>query len=494
VTEYVAPAYAVDLDALELSDVEALALAYDHATWRRPGQIIPTDVWRSIGFICGRGWGKSWAIASWINDEVEAGRIRWPALMAPNEDRVDEVAIAFLIATAPPWFKPRRIGKTIEWPNGVRAETFTPEAPGRSRSGNFDFAWLIEIVDWNANTRAEAFENITTATRRGLERFVWDTTSKGLNEVLEALEAAHAAEPSRHRIVRGTTLDSHVLSWSYMADEVRKYAPSPQRLSEELLGLVFRGAAGALWSIDLIGKHRRPARPARPRRTLVCVDPAVSVSGIADDTGIVTADEGEDDHVYVHTDDTGRHAPDAWAQIVVDWCSPETIPPEAPRRAAVVAKVAGKPACGVLIERNRGGDLAAHAVVSEARARGLDVQFLDRKEPFPKRRVGVIYIREVTAASSKDARAFGPATEYVHGHVHVVGQLPGLEGEMCTYVPGRGKSPNRYDAHNLAVTELAGLEHDHPEARAKRDVAAAVEANRQINARLRRAVIGKRLL
>jgi len=438
-----------------LTEIETFVIAHAHDLWARPPQTFPPGDWRSLGFLCGRGWGKSHAIATEINARVERGEIRAPALMAPTSARTEAVQVAFLVDTSPPWFRAERSRGSVEWPNGVRAEVFTPEAPGRPRSGNFDFAWLCEIVDWAPSTRLEAFENLRTATRVGAARFVWDTTSKGKNEIILALEAAHAADPRAHRIVRGTTFDNPLLGRKYLRDVCRTY--TGRRYREELLGEVFAESAGALWSQDSIDEHRRGLAPAAPALVLVAVDPALSAAPSADETGIVIGARGADGHAYILADESGRYTPESWARIVVDRCVLD--------------------AAGVVIERNHLGDNASAPIRSEARTRGIRVEILPRDaKTFPTRRPGVIFIREVVAASSKGTRASGPATEAAAGRVHVVGQLDALELELTTFVPGAKKSPNRFDAHAYLVTELAGLEHDSPRAKSSTADAAALGA------------------
>lgn len=461
-----------------LSDVERRVLAHVLELWARPEQLFPEGDWRSLGYICGRGWGKTEAIGRGINLGVESGRIRAPALGGPTVDRVNDVQIKTLIDTAPFWFKPERWHDTIRWPNGVVAETHYATEPNRPRSSNFDFTWLCEIVGWQESTRADFFECITTATRVGRAQFVWDTTSKGINEVILTLLAMHRRDPAANLLQRGTTFDNPILSVKYLRDEVAKY--TGQSLDEELGGKVKTSAAGALWDKTVLDLTRAQARPMRPRITLVAVDPAQSTSLDADETGIIVGDAADQTggrHSYVHTDETGRHSVPSWSKIAVDWCERE--------------------AAGVVIERSKIGDAAAHAIVSEARTRDMAVVYLNRdasKEPFPLRRPGTIFIREVLTPTSKGARAEGPAAEYAAGRGHLVGDaMKKLEHQLCNYVPGRtSKSPNNYDAHAHLVTELAGLAHELPGARS-RDVTATATAMAELQRRLLVAAAGRRI-
>lgn len=473
---YVCPAHAVaHLDpgfVDSLSEIERFVLPYVYELWTRPDLIFPDWEWRSLTLIGGRGLGKTTSVGAFMNREIEAGRIKSPALIAPTLDRVDEVQRKMLIETAPPWFKPEKVDDDLVWPNGVIAEAHTPEGrgAGRTRGSTFDFSWLTEVLDWSPNTRHDAFRNITTATRAGRAQYVIDTTSKGTNEIIATQLDLNAGDPRMHVLLRGSTFDNPLLSPKYLRDECAKY--EGQRFGEEILGLVYGGTAGALFSQDVIRLHRRPAAPERPALVLVAVDPALSARKDADETGIVKGARGRDGHTYILSDDSGHHEPEAWAKIVVDHCALD--------------------AAGIVLERNHAGDLALAAIRAEAKGRGFRVERLEHAERVTHRVPGVIFVVEVTAASSKSARAVGPSTEMARGRVHLVREHPELEGELVSFVPAPGvKSPNRYDAFVYVVTELAELERDTPGARAKHDARAAQDAHERLRESLLEAARGR---
>jgi phage terminase large subunit-like protein len=427
----------------DLPEGEALIYAFDAlGLWLRPEQRVPGGEWRSCGWVCGRGWGKTYGIAHWINDAVERGEIGTHdgiALVAPNEDRVRDVQVRALVAASPPWFRAEPYHGGVRWPNGAEAQGFTPYEPGRTRGSNFDFAWLTELVDWQSTTRAEAFTAVTTATRAGPNpRFVWDTTSKGKNGLILARLAEHEADPVRHRLIRGTMFDNPFLPAKYLRDECRKYGVGTRRYDEEVLGQVFTESAGALWQQEWIDDNRREFPPRDPALRLVGCDPAISTRSDADETGIVSACRDRVGEVHVLSDSTGRHSPERTVAILVDECLT-------------------RGAAGIVIERNRGGDWLVAAIRVEAEARGARVELLIGDRPFPSRTPGRIYIREVHTASSKETRAAGPAALYRLGKVHHVGTLDALETEMTTWEPGEGASPNRLDALSYVVAELAGI-------------------------------------
>src|SRR5690606_5098657 len=113
----------------ELSDIEWAALAHEYDYALRPDQMPPDTDWRWCGLIAGRGFGKSFALARWINNAVERGEHRSIALLAQNEDKTLDLQVKELIAQAPPWFKPELFAGKLVWPNGAVADILTPIAP-----------------------------------------------------------------------------------------------------------------------------------------------------------------------------------------------------------------------------------------------------------------------------------------------------------------------------------------------------------------------------
>jgi phage terminase large subunit-like protein len=447
--------------------------------WLRPEQRVPAHRWRTCGFTGGRGFGKTIGVARWINARVMAGLESHVALIAPTEDRVDEVQFAALIAYANPGQAPERYRGGLRWPNGVEAIMFTPEAPGRSRSENLSLSWATELVDWKPSTREEAFNNLYTATRVGEARFIWDSTAKGRNEVRAKLEAWNEDDPEQHVIMPGTMFDNPLLSTPYLRSQWLSY--TGVRREEELMGRSFRESAGALWKQAWFDTTRVTEAPAF-EWFAVCVDPATSTDESADETGIVAGGRAKDDHAYATVDASGKWRPEEWGD-----------------RAIALADPRQGPAYGRIgIERKKIGDHAASTIKSRAENRGLRVRVIGKDEPWPAWDPSCIFIREYSPQEGKGARAEGPAVETEAGRVHLVD--PGypdapafadLEKECTTFVPGQTRqSPNRLDAFAYLVTELRELRLDSPPDH-RRDAEAATAMQRELDARLRGATRGQ---
>jgi phage terminase large subunit-like protein len=468
-THLISPAYALAHVAPNwfdtLSDVELLAAAFDFDMWLRPEQRVPRTPFDSYGVLAGRGWGKTFGIAVEINRRVEANELHSLALMAPNDDRVDEVQASILVALSPPWFKAEKYAGGVRWPNGVVTEVFTPLAPGRSRSGNFELCWLTEIVDWQATTRWEAYCNITTATRVGAAQVFWDSTSKGKNEVIQHLLRERDADPERNIVQRGVIFDNPLLTREYIRKEVRKYVKGSRRYREEMLGEVFAESAGALWHQQWLDDNRLTDTPRNLEIVIVVIDPSQSGGPDADEAGMCVAGRYDGSHIAVMRDLSARMAPETWAKAAVARCKLD--------------------AAGVVYERNNAGDMPRDLIKVHAEREGMRVEVLTNdKQPFPRRTPGVVYVRSVVSRDSKECRAEAPAALYQEGRVHHVGVHDLLELEQTTWEPG-GKSPNRLDACVWAVTELADLSRQAKPKATEGDIAAVADMQRQLLASLR---------
>jgi predicted phage terminase large subunit-like protein len=178
---------------------------------------------------------------------------------------------------------------------------------------------------------------------------------------------------------------------------------------------------GALWTQELIDKHKVRTYPTPFTRIVVPIDPAVSTGENSSETGIGVVGLGRDGHIYVLEDLSGKYAPMEWARIAIEalkrW-----------RADLIVGEV------------NNGGDLV------EANLRAVNPNI-----PF----------RQVRASRGKLRRAEPVANLYEQGRVHHVimaadpTNLQQLESQMCSYVAGMDQdSPDRMDALVWGITEL----------------------------------------
>ena len=149
-------------------------------------------------------------------------------------------------------------------------------------------------------------------------------------------------------------------------------------------------------------------------KIIIGVDPAVTSGSHSDETGIVVVAKGTDGLTYVLDDLSMKATPSIWAECVI--------------KAYHNYK-----AHYVVAEINQGGDLVE--------------TLLKSTDP-------TIQFKAVRATKSKQTRAVPIAMLYEQGKVFHIRPFPDLEQQMCTYVPGSGKSPDRVDALVWALTEL----------------------------------------
>jgi phage terminase large subunit-like protein len=369
-------------------------------------QLPPDGEWRTWLLLAGRGFGKTRAGAEAINAWARVGSAHRIAIVAPTIADVRDLSVAALRAAAGPDVtytetKHFRVG----WTNGAEAIGFSAEDPASLRGYEFDTAWCDELAAWRY---PEAFDQLQFGLRAPGARQIVTTTPRPVRLVRELL-----ADPSTV-VTRGRTADNAAnLDPATLRYYFARYGGTRlgrQELEAELLDDV----PGALWTRDRIDELRVAAAPELAR-IVVAVDPAISSTEDADETGLVVAAKGADGQGYLLADLSCRASPDGWARRAVDglnfW-----------RADRIVAEV------------NQGGDLV------EATIRTVDP--------------GVPY-RAVHAGRAKRTRAEPIAALYEQGRIHHVGAFPALEDQLCAALPDGGSGPDdRLDALVWAFTEL----------------------------------------
>ncbi len=177
---------------------------------------------------------------------------------------------------------------------------------------------------------------------------------------------------------------------------------------------------GALWTREIIGLNRidKDELPEM-KRIIVAIDPAATSGSGSDETGIIVAGLGVDNHAYVLEDLSGNYTPSEWASKALEAYGRH-------KADRIVAEV------------NQGGDMIEHT--------------LRTYEP------NVSY-KAVHASRGKIARAEPIAALDCQGRIHHAGIFGALEDQMCRFVtsgkdsPARS-SPDRVDARVWAMTEL----------------------------------------
>lgn len=404
----------------DLSDAEVAALEWDWRFWARPNQIAPGGDWQTWLLLAGRGFGKTRTGAEWVRDRKKSGLYGRTALVAPTASDARDVIVegeSGILAISPPWFRPiyEPSKRRLTWPNGAIATLYSADEPERLRGPQHDGAWCDELGSWRY---PEAWDMLMFGLRLGQNpQACVTTTPKPVKLVRDLL-----ADPGTV-VTRGSTFDNKAnLARKFLQKIVTKYEGT--RLGrQELHAELLEDLVGALWSRAKIEELRVGGPTGKPippmKRIVIAIDPAVSTSEGADETGLIVAGLGEDNHGYVLEDRSSVYAPEQWA-------------------SEAVAQYRNRKADRIVAEINQGGDMVE-----------ATVRMVDRNVSY----------KGVHATKGKAVRAEPVAALYEQGRIHHVGSFPTLEDQMCGFTvdfdrKAMGYSPDRMDALVWAFTEL----------------------------------------
>ena len=205
---------------------------------------------------------------------------------------------------------------------------------------------------------------------------------------------------------------------------------SRRQLQRFKLGKWLDDAEGALWNQQLIGgKGKRVDKAPSLKKILVGVDPATTSGENSDETGIIVAGVGFDNHCYVLADYSGRYSPNKTAKVVLnayDDFECDYIVAEVNQGGDYIETIIRNARQGVFVDKVRAGRASSDDEGLPAKSR------------------------------AKVSRANPVLALYEQGLVHHVGVLPGLEDQQCSWVPSdkTSDSPDRIDALVWVVTKL----------------------------------------
>jgi predicted phage terminase large subunit-like protein len=392
------------LDAGQLHEVCASRFSlHEH---QAPAASKDWGTWVLLG---GRGAGKTFAGAWWINHLAEIKDRRFALVGATLHD-VREVMVEGPSglkalperAKRPRWEAGRR---RLVWPNGSEAHAFSAEDPDSLRGPQFHHGWADEFCAWR---RPElVLGNLRLGLRLGDDpRLVVTTTPRPIPALRRLLGETRVVVDRA-----GTQANADHLSPGFLAHLRALYAGTRLE-AQELEGLMVE-AEGALFRAEDLARARGH-RPASLEQIVVAVDPPASAGG--DACGIVVVGR-RDKCAYVLADRSkGGESPQGWATLV-----------------AQTAREFG--AREIVAEKNQGGEMV-RTVLAHG---GCEVP-----------------IRLVHASRGKTARAEPVAALYEQGRVVHCGAFPALEEELMALgsADGGGRSPDRADALVWAVTHL----------------------------------------
>ncbi|NCC32792.1 MAG: ATP-binding protein, partial [Chloroflexia bacterium] len=370
--------------------------------------------WNIWLLMAGRGFGKTKTGTEFIRQCVKDGHKH---LIIAGRTAADVRATLVLgpsgIATVSPRseglrYKPSE--SCIVWPNGAKALLLSADEPDQFRGPQCSAFLADEAAAW---PKKEAWDNLMFGFRLGRKPRGIVTTTPRRNELMMELLGR-----SDVHVTTGSTYENALnLAKPFLEKIVTMYEGT--RIGRQELHAEVLPDAGELWSrVDMIDAHRVALQPPL-KRIVVGVDPAVTSGVASDETGIVVAGIGLDNHIYVLADESGKFSPMQWG-------------------ARVVAAYEKHGCDTIVAEANNGGDLV------EENLRNAACGALAR-------------VKLVHASRGKQTRAEPIVALYEQGRVHHVGSHPLLEDQMVGWSPSTDrKSPDRVDALVWACTELVG--------------------------------------
>jgi len=177
---------------------------------------------------------------------------------------------------------------------------------------------------------------------------------------------------------------------------------------------------GALWTRETLQLNRIEVDELpEMKRIVVAIDPATTSGVHSDETGIIVAGLGIDNHAYILEDLSGKYTPAEWA-------------------SAALGAYKKYEADRIVAETNQGGDMVEHTL-----------RTVDDKVAY----------KGVHASRGKTTRAEPIAALDAQGRIHHAGIFGALEDQMCRFAAGNKDSPDRVDARVWALTELMLTKH-----------------------------------
>lgn len=418
---------AVSMQVAAENDAHQMLATVRHVQWlktARKEQLCPDKrdekdtEWDTCLWLAGRGFGKTkvgaedaW-IYSWENPETRY------AVIAPTAADVRDTCfegVSGILNCCPAELieSYNRTLSEVNLINGSKIKGFSADEPQRMRGPNHHRAWADEIGAWRYPD--EAMAQIDLGLRLGKSPKLLITTTPIPSTLIKSLTKQSREPESRVRLITGSTFANERNLSATFIRKMRAMYEGTRLGRQELYAELLEDTPGALWTLGLLDKHRVAKYPAL-KRIVIGLDPSVTANADSDETGIIVAARGEDDHGYVLADHSVSQAlPSEWSKKAVEVL-------HAYDANLIVAEV------------NNGGKL----VIESLHHYGANVP-----------------VEEVRASVGKFARAEPISILYERGIIHHVGNLSALESQLTTYVPGQGKkSPDRLDALVWALAKL----------------------------------------
>lgn len=453
----------------KLSVSQKEALMYNFNFKARPKQKAPPGDWDIWVIHAGRGFGKTYAGASWVKQQVELAEKEGRAkdfvvgiLGNVYEDDVVETQIKAIMDLYPPDQRPKYNGNShkLVWKNGAIGYAIAVgQVPEKLRGKNLNIAWLDELVKfqypeeaWKQTTLCVRAKSKNTSIKTKTKILITTTPKRGrpANKILKDIKADKYGES----VFTTGSIHENPHNDDGWANKIINMYKGTSTSSQELEGVILdEDTAGYLWNHAMfkykeqfeeqeLSKFKTSDRAApivasyfanylknEMKQIIVAVDPAGTANAHSNETGIIVAGRNHFDQGFVFEDRSGKYSPEGWARESV----------------ALFNKYNCKYIVG---ENNYGGDMVRSVIHS-----------CDPEVP----------VELVRATKGKLLRAEPVARLYEQGKIfHYVKENTGtfkiLEHQMCNYngnPPEKSQmddsvstSPDRMDALVWALSFL----------------------------------------
>jgi predicted phage terminase large subunit-like protein len=327
---------------------------------------------------------------------------------ADVRDTMIEVGDSSILKVAPPWFRPvyESSKRRLIFPNGSICVIYSGDEPDQLRGPQHMKAWVDELAKFKYPQ--ETWDNLEFGLRKGDNPQVICTTTPRPIKIIKDLIA-----DSRTVQTRGNTLDNAANLNPLFIERMQSKYEGTRLGRQELNGDLLDDNIEALWKRSDIDDNKVRQIPEL-KYVVVGVDPAATSKAGSDDTGIVVSGMDERGHYYVLGDYTIHETPQKWGE-------------------AAITAYHKHEANMIVGETNNGGEMVEHTLKT-----------IDSNIPF----------KAVHASRGKATRAEPISALYEQGKVHHFGTFPELEDQLCEWVPGAEKSPDRLDALVWAISQL----------------------------------------
>jgi phage terminase large subunit-like protein len=436
------------LESLSPAAYRYLKYCTDVFLWDK--QIIPSEGYLYYLMMGGRGSSKTFTLCHEIKRRLMRGDPGLMAISASYQDMQD-VLIPSILEQFPEdqpavanWNK-----KIITAPNGNTISLKSAEV-GIIKGRNTTTCFIDELSECWATSDQEKqlyyWRVLDGNIRKGNAQMIMSTNPE-TTPIFRHLYELHINSPEICKLVHSSIHDNPYLD-PIKKDSYVKQWKGTRYEKMQLEGILDWTTDGALWTQELINKTRislqrgamappatfqellyHIANPPNQRqvytnplgffwRFVIAIDPAMSVSETSDETGIIIAAIGKDNHVYILEDLSGKWMPDDVGEIV--------------QQARL-----RYPNLKVIVETNNGGFWITNA--------------LRVKDPTIDNNIIPLKVSQ-----GKMTRAQHIVVIWDQLTAHLVGHFPKLEQQMLYYTgQANQKSPDRFDAMVMCCQYLA---------------------------------------